>query len=34
MGLLGLIHRVCNDFGNMASAQFIDDLQKILLLNI
>ena len=28
-GTKGLIHRVCNDFGNMASAQFIDDLQNI-----
>ena len=28
-GTTGLIHRVCNDFGNMASAQFIDDLQNI-----
>ncbi len=28
-GTNGLIHRVCNDFGNMASAQFIDDLQNI-----
>ena len=25
----GLIQRVCNDFGNMASAKFIDDLQNI-----
>ncbi len=24
-----LIHRICNDFGNMASADFIDDLQNI-----
>ena len=29
-GTKGLIHRVCNDFGNMASAQFIDDLQNII----
>jgi len=28
-GTKGLIHRVCNDFGNMASAQFIDDVQNI-----
>jgi DNA-directed RNA polymerase II subunit RPB1 len=28
-GTKGLIHRVCNDFGNMASAQFIDDIQNI-----
>jgi DNA-directed RNA polymerase beta' subunit len=28
-GTKGLIHRVCNDFGNMASAAFIDDLQNI-----
>jgi DNA-directed RNA polymerase II subunit RPB1 len=29
-GTKGLIHRVCNDFGNMAAAQFIDDLQNII----
>ena len=29
-GTKGLIHRVCNDFGNMASAAFIDDLQNII----
>ena len=29
-GTNGLIHRVCNDFGNMASAKFIDDLQNII----
>ena len=29
-GTRGLIHRVCNDFGNMASSQFIDDLQNII----
>jgi DNA-directed RNA polymerase II subunit RPB1 len=29
-GTKGLIHRVCNDFGNMASSQFIDDLQNII----
>jgi len=28
-GTKGLIHRVCNDYGNMASADFIDDLQNI-----
>ena len=28
-GTKGIIHRVCNDFGNMASSQFIDDLQNI-----
>jgi len=28
-GTKGLIHRVCNDFGNMASSQFIDDIQNI-----
>jgi DNA-directed RNA polymerase II subunit RPB1 len=25
----GLLQRVCNDFGNMASAKFVDDLQNI-----
>jgi DNA-directed RNA polymerase beta' subunit len=29
-GTKGLIHRVCNDFGNFASANFIDDLQNII----
>jgi DNA-directed RNA polymerase II subunit RPB1 len=29
-GTKGLIHRVCNDFGNMAAAQFVDDLQNII----
>jgi len=29
-GTKGLIHRVCNDFGNMASSQFIDDIQNII----
>jgi DNA-directed RNA polymerase beta' subunit len=29
-GTKGIIHRVCNDYGNMASAQFIDDLQNII----
>ena len=28
-GTKGLLHRVCNDFGNMASAKFIDDLQNV-----
>ena len=28
-GTKGIIHRICNDFGNMASASFIDDLQNI-----
>jgi DNA-directed RNA polymerase beta' subunit len=28
-GTKGLIHRICNDFGNMAAAQFIDNLQNI-----
>jgi DNA-directed RNA polymerase II subunit RPB1 len=28
-GTKGLIQRVCNDFGNMASAKFIDDLQNV-----
>jgi DNA-directed RNA polymerase II subunit RPB1 len=28
-GSKGLIHRTCNDFSNMSSAQFIDDLQNI-----
>jgi DNA-directed RNA polymerase II subunit RPB1 len=28
-GSKGIIHRVCNDFGNFASANFIDDLQNI-----
>lgn len=28
-GSKGLVQRVCNDFGNMASAQFIDDLQTV-----
>lgn len=25
----GLIHRICNDYGNLASGNFIDDLQNI-----
>ena len=29
-GSKGLIHRICNDFGNFASANFIDDLQNII----
>jgi DNA-directed RNA polymerase II subunit RPB1 len=28
-GSKGLLHRICNDFGNAASAKFIDDLQNI-----
>jgi len=28
-GTKGIIHRICNDFGNMASAEFIDDLQNV-----
>ena len=28
-GTKGLLQRVCNDFGNMASAKFVDDLQNI-----
>uniref|UniRef100_A0A6C0KUM8 DNA-directed RNA polymerase n=1 Tax=viral metagenome TaxID=1070528 RepID=A0A6C0KUM8_9ZZZZ len=26
----GLIQRICNDFGNMAGAQYIDDLQNVI----
>jgi DNA-directed RNA polymerase beta' subunit len=29
-GTKGIIHRICNDFGNRASADFIDDLQNII----
>ena len=29
-GSKGLIHRICNDYGNIASADFIDDLQNII----
>ena len=29
LGAGGLIHRCCNDFGNMSAANFIDDLQNI-----
>ena len=29
-GTRGLIHRICNDFGNFASSNFIDDLQNII----
>lgn len=29
-GSKGLIHRICNDFGNMRSADFIDDVQNII----
>ena len=25
----GIIHRICNDFGNMQASQFIDDLQNV-----
>lgn len=28
-GTKGLLQRVCNDFGNMSSAKFIDDLQNV-----
>ena len=28
-GTKGIIHRVCNDFGNMAASNFIDDLQNV-----
>jgi DNA-directed RNA polymerase II subunit RPB1 len=28
-GTKGLLQRVCNDFGNMASAKFVDDLQNV-----
>lgn len=28
-GTKGLIHRTCNDFGNMAAAAFVDDVQNI-----
>uniref|UniRef100_A0A6C0J6F1 DNA-directed RNA polymerase n=1 Tax=viral metagenome TaxID=1070528 RepID=A0A6C0J6F1_9ZZZZ len=26
----GIIHRICNDFGNMRAADFIDDLQNVI----
>ncbi len=29
-GSKGLIHRICNDYGNFASSNFIDDLQNII----
>jgi DNA-directed RNA polymerase beta' subunit len=29
-GTKGLLHRTCNDFGNMVSAKFIDDLQNVI----
>jgi len=29
-GTKGLIHRICNDFGNYKSADFVDDLQNII----
>ena len=25
----GVLQRICNDFGNMAAAEFVDDLQNI-----
>ena len=28
-GTKGLLHRICNDFGNRASSDFVDDLQNI-----
>ena len=28
-GTKGILHRVCNDFGNMAASNFVDDLQNI-----
>ena len=28
-GTKGLLHRTCNDFGNMGSSKFIDDLQNV-----
>jgi DNA-directed RNA polymerase II subunit RPB1 len=28
-GTKGLLQRVCNDFGNMASSKFVDDLQNV-----
>ena len=28
-GTKGLLQRVCNDFGNMASAKFVDDIQNV-----
>ena len=29
-GSKGIIHRICNDFGNMAAADFIDNLQNVI----
>ena len=29
-GSKGLLQRICNDFGNMASAKYIDDLQNVI----
>ena len=29
-GTTGIIHRICNDFGNVAAAEFIDDVQNII----
>ena len=26
----GIIHRICNDYGNMAAANFIDDIQNVI----
>ena len=26
----GILHRICNDFGNMQSSNFVDDLQNII----
>ena len=28
-GTKGLIQRICNDYGNMASSNFVDDLQNV-----
>jgi len=29
-GTKGILHRICNDFGNMRASKFIDDLQNII----
>jgi len=29
-GSKGIIHRICNDFGNMAASNFIDDIQNVI----
>ena len=29
-GSKGLLHRICNDYGNMSSSKFIDDIQNII----